>query len=883
MNIFKKKKPAEGEAVVIAPEDRYRLLVRRILKIAGLVVLAAFLIYLAYNLIHWKFYNEYKKSLDEKQVMVQGSEFVPLEDSEPKVPGMVLVAENENLKLYTDTAAASIAVYDKRNGTITYSNPPDADKDKVANKVNKAYLKSQLIIAYYNEGQKQGTYDSFSMGVERGQYTFEAIDNGIRYNYYLADVPVVYYFTPDYLDQEWYEKIQNHPDLTDGEKKRISNAYKIGAQDLYYLQDGHKDRINKTKNQEIMFKAGFTEEDYYVQQALSEVGKVEFMAYNISIEYRLDGNTLRVSIPADSIQEKLGKIYNIKVLPAFAAATPDEKGYFVTPNGSGSLIYFNNGKDIPGGYNQYVYGMDLVDANYNATQNTEMVRLPIFGICREGSSILGVLDEGKSSVMFNSTQPGKAGGNGYNTFYPSFSMRSSEVLSMFGVTGEISNLPLSEKEIYDYTPTVYYHFLTDEYEGYSGIANYYRQLLLDNQGLTRKEEAGDIPFYYDVLCAVEETAHFLGVQHKQMKAITTFNQAAEMARELDAMGIENQAVNLTGWFGGGYYHDAPTQVKLDGVAGSKEDLKALNATLEELGGGLYADVALQKVTNGAKGFTMNEEGARYYSSGFIVTLGQIHPATLRRTASLSYPETMYSLLSPKFLPRYVKQFTQGMEKYDIGGISLRDLGDELHADKKKGGMIHRTDALDVVNGQLAVIEATGKNVMVSGGNEYALRYADHVINAPMETTEYFTVDQQIPLYQMIVHGAVDYTGTPLNLSSIDNWEKELLRYVEYGASCHYYFTWDEASEMKDTSMNRYFATHFDQWKDRAKENYEYLNKALAPVSNAFIIRHETLDNGVVKVSYDNGICIYVNYGDAPLEADGLTVPACDYAIGGDVK
>lgn len=883
MSIFTKKKPADGETAVIAEEARYRLLARRVCKIAGLVLFAVIVIVTAYNLIHWKFYNVYKELLDEPQVMVQGREFVPLADSEPNVPGMELVAENEHLKLYTDTKAASVAIYDKRTGTASYSNPPGADNDKNANQTNKAYLKSQLIVEFYNEGQKKGIYDTFSMGVDRGQYSYEAIDNGIRYNYYLADIPEVNYFVPFYLNQEWYDKLQNHPDLTEGDKRRMATQYKIGAEDLYYLKEDARGRLDMQKNQDILFKAGFTEEDYYIQQALSDLGKKVIMSFDISVEYRLEGNSLRVSVPHDSIKEVAGSIFNIKILPAFAAATTEEKGYFVTPNGSGSLIYFNNGRDLPDSYTQSVYDIDLVDANYSQTQNTEKVRLPIFGICREGSSILGVLDEGKSYGMFTSTQPGNNSGNSYNLFYPSFTMRSSEVLSMFGVGGQLAKLPLSEKDIYDYTPTVYYHFLPEEYKGYSGIANYYRQLLLDSQVLTRKEAQEDIPFYYDVLCGVEETAHTLGVQHKRVKAVTTFEQASEMAEILDGLGIKNQVMNLTGWFGGGYYHDAPSKLKLDGVLGNKADLNALNATLEKLNGGLYVDVAFQLVSNGAKNYTLNEEASRYYSSGYVVMLGQVNPANLRRTSSMSHPETMYSLLSPKFLPRYVKQFLNSLDKYEIGGISLRDLGDDLHADKKKSSVIHRVDALDVVNAQLAEIEGTGRNVMVSGGNEYALKYADHVINGPMETMEFFTVNKQIPLYQMIVHGAVDYTGSALNLGSNDNWQKELLRYVEYGASCHYYFTWEEASEMKNTSMNRYYATYFDHWKDQAKETYDYLNEALAPVSNAFIINHETLDNGVVKVSYDNGVCIYINYGDVPAMADGLEVPACDYVMGGNAK
>ena len=35
-------------------------------------------------------------------------------------------AENDYLKLYTDTATGYVAVYDKRDGNVTYSNPMNA-------------------------------------------------------------------------------------------------------------------------------------------------------------------------------------------------------------------------------------------------------------------------------------------------------------------------------------------------------------------------------------------------------------------------------------------------------------------------------------------------------------------------------------------------------------------------------------------------------------------------------------------------------------------------------------------------------------------------------------------------------------------------------------
>ena len=48
---------------------------------------------------------------------------------------------------------------------------------------------------------------------------------------------------------------------------------------------------------------------------------------------------------------------------------------------------------------------------------------------------------------------------------------------------------------------------------------------------------------------------------------------------------------------------------------------------------------------------------------------------------------------------------------------------------------------------------------------------------------------------------------------------------------------------------------------------------------AYIDEHEQLANGLVKVTYDNGVTIYINYSDKALSTDGITVEASDYVIG----
>ena len=75
-------------------------------------------------------YDAYKQYLSSYEVE-SGSEFQAAKDDKPSVPGMVLVAENDTLKLYTNTETTEIAVYEKESGNITYSNPVERDSDAI--------------------------------------------------------------------------------------------------------------------------------------------------------------------------------------------------------------------------------------------------------------------------------------------------------------------------------------------------------------------------------------------------------------------------------------------------------------------------------------------------------------------------------------------------------------------------------------------------------------------------------------------------------------------------------------------------------------------------------------------------------------------------------
>ena len=347
----------------------------------------------------------------------------------------------------------------------------------------------------------------------------------------------------------------------------------------------------------------------------------------------------------------------------------------VVPNGDGSIIRLNNGKVNATNYNQYIYGIDPLAADYTVVEASSNASMALYGIHTQDATILATVEEGAPLASVTAGISGKV--NSYNYIYTSFVIRGSETLEMFGTTGNEATLPIIEPDPYDAELTVRYTFLDEAHSGYSGMANYLRERLTEEGVLTRKTGAEELRFYYDIISGVEMTEFFLGKQYMGLTPMTTFDEAAQISRQLTDLGVGNQVMGLQGWFNGGYYHDAPNHIFVTRKLGGRKGLEQLSDHMEALGGRLYADVAFQKVSfeSGGIWFDYQAESAKYYGSGYVASFGQVNPTNFRQTSSLGYHETMYDLISPKFLVRHVKTFARRFEDFDVAGISLRDLGE----------------------------------------------------------------------------------------------------------------------------------------------------------------------------------------------------------------
>lgn len=834
------------------------------------LTISGFVLYLLSN---YFLYDDYKDWIESPAVAQEGIEFQALVDNTTDVTGMILAAENDSYKLYTDPITTAIALFDKESGMTAYSNPIDSVNDARATGSNLSELQSQLVIEYFDSNRNRVRLNNFDMSIEREQFTLEQIEEGIRYTYTLADNESETGLVPVSISEKaLQELVLDHLDESEIRNIRSNYAPSQTEEGKMYLVEGTiRSAIKMDRMNSLFEKAGFTQADFEALQ--EEEGESENLSITIALDYSLTDNGLKVDLPNELIEESEGvSIANIEILKFFGAQGVDEEGYLFVPNGSGSLIHLNNKKQADP-YTQYIYDLDVSAKGYVATENRETARLPIFGIKNQEGGIFAVIKSGDSVSQIKADVAERL--NSYNYIYPTIALRGFEQLSMFGTTGDAADLPVVERDLYDISFSIEYTLLPGEEVTYSDMADFYRKQLVEEGILTQQEQMNSLPFYLDLVGGIQKQKEVLGIPYTSMEVMTSFEEAGNIVSELTSRDINNIRLNYLGWFNGGYYHDAPQKIKDVRKLGNTNEMEDLRERVEHTGGKLYGDVAFQHVSRESKQYNLALESAKYYS-GMAVVRGKVNPETVRETSSLGYDEAIYSIISPKFLNRYVEKFSEEVKDYPLSGVSLRDLGDVLSSDKKRTEVINRESAKQLVEKAFDQLADTEKSLMVTGGNAYSLPYAEDLISVPVKGSDSHIIDAHVPFYQMVVHGSIPYTGEPINLNGGIDETRILLDLIETGSSPRYIFSHANSVEMKYTSLNHLYSTEYSTWIDQASELYQVANEALGPVINNFMKSHDILDNGLRRVTYDNGYVFYINRSSKDLQVDGLTIPAMNF-------
>lgn len=138
-----------------------------------------------------------------------------------------------------------------------------------------------------------------------------------------------------------------------------------------------------------------------------------------------------------------------------------------------------------------------------------------------------------------------------------------------------------------------------------------------------------------------------------------------------------------------------------------------------------------------------------------------------------------------------------------------------------------------------MVNKNGYNLMMDKGNIYALEYATHILNAPIDSSHHRYTSYTIPFTAFILHSYVNYTGEPINYSGSPAYD--MLRAIESGAALYYIVCFQNTSYMKDDEkLSDYYGVDYQNWFDDIVENYIVINTELKDLQSYEIVDHKIL-------------------------------------------
>jgi hypothetical protein len=601
----------------------------------------------------------------------------------------------------------------------------------------------------------------------------------------------------------------------------------------------------------------------------------EFLAPKVTFGYdiALEDDRLAVDIPSYLITDS-GEVYKVSasgvssldknasclivdfyLFPSLGATRSDigSKGYLLVPDGSGALMHFDSDKFVNSQFIAHVYGPDMAlyngfDQQLDAEMNKPSICFPVFGVVRDGNTLLGIIDRGETQADIIASRAGVQ--TGFNTVAARFAYRMKYKVVTNAATGD-GYLGYTADGVQD-TRRLLYYFGTG---GYVEMANDYRGYLMEKYGLKRLDAAvkAQALQLYIVGGDVE-----IGLAGESFIPMTTFDQAKEILRYFKENGVESVDAVLTGWAKRGISVKYPDRFPAASALGGDDGLLSLAAYARELNDSVYL-VDNSLLLGSHKGVRVRADAVYNIQNNPLFNGAFANPG------------------------RMAKDFADALKeyrKYGVSGIQESMVGWLLMTDYSRSSPATREQMKQTQRELLLEMNREFGGLRLDSSNAYGLM--DGVTLTYLASGSYLTVlDESVPFYTIALHGLADYLcGDYMDFYEPD---RQFLEAIAQGGNITFSVSWEPTQNLEHANYAMYYSTQFSLWKEDILRLYTRLRDYSIKTRGSFITGYEKLVPDAVLTTYDNGVRVVVNYSALALDYQGITVPAQDFAVieGGD--
>ena len=632
-----------------------------------------------------------------------------------------------------------------------------------------------------------------------------------------------------------------------------------------------------------------------------EVSAVSQPLFRMAIEYTLDENGITQTLAANSISfdENAYTLDYLQVNPWFGCGNSTYQGFTFIPDGSGTITRFEDIKK-PLNITSNVYGPDYAYYTTDPAHRQTM-RMPVYGVVEnyysrtvkavtvdlpedqwyqdqygywiktktemrtttvtDNRGYFAILTEGDALAQI-STVNGGGSTHVYSSVQTKFFPRPTDSYSLreaMGSAADDAMWTVSAKRKYTGNYTVKYFLLSDEtkveeyykgleeegktdtkskfyYADYMGMVNACRDYLESNGTIERlkaDEIKSDIPLILETLGTIQTEDTVLSVPVTVKKPLTSFDDVKAMYNQLAESGITNIKFKLTGYANGGLYATVPYNLKWESKVGGNKGFESLMQFANEKDIEIYPEFEFTYLleTKMFDGFSYKQHAAK--------TMDNRYPRTYEYDPAYQMTRRWGpNLISTSVFSYFYEHFAPKLLKYAPSGISVATLGSDLNSDFDKKDPYNREDSKSLVKDLLAQMQNDFGKVMVDGGNMYAIKNVDYILDAPLDSSQYLRTSEAIPFMGMVLHGYVQFAGTALNMAG--DIDYELLKAIENGAVPYFLLAYENTDILKkDTEYKKMYSVNFKIWAESGLiEKYKILNEALKDVQDKIIVNHE---------------------------------------------
>ena len=621
----------------------------------------------------------------------------------------------------------------------------------------------------------------------------------------------------------------------------------------------HPNTIETTKNDK-----GFSSKIYFKEYD-----------FGLTVNVTLEGNDPIVNVPDDSIIEKKNDTFisTVSLFPFMGYSYLDEqKGYMLIPDGNGALINLDNkeGRYVTG-YSQLIYGSDAgfvestteaklweeryegqTDKGLPMLQNANQVFAPIFGMAHteDQKGYLAIVEKGEKRASIEA-QPNGVMVN-YNRCYAKFLIRGMFTQPLNNTKS--GTVPRAEADRTHTDLQVRYVLLDGDDVNYSAMATKYRNYLLDNKLLVKKDSAYNM------------RVDFLGTERENFLLSTravTMTKAEDVKRifdELKSNGVATLLSVYKGWQDGGLYDLPIRKYDADSHIGGNSDLKNLIKDSAGSGYNVYLYNDALRLNPSTNMFNFN-------------TIKRVNKRAFEEDIWAEVYDT-FNYLTPETSAEDFTDFVDSVKDKELDKIALAGISDTLFSYSYKSDYYTRNNTADVY-AKLLTDSASKANIAMEKPNAYLWANASAFLDMPLGSSDYMYVNEEIPFLSMVLKGVIPMYSDYVNFEA--NKQEFKLQMAEAGVFPSFYVTAENSSKLIYTNSADLYSTEYSTYKDDIIA-YDKEFRAMSQVlGDANIVKHETLENGLKVVTYSNGAKVYVNYSDTTQVADDVAVEAMSYS------